>query len=98
MLEQIIKLKLYLFSNFILKSYIRNILFLRQDTTNFVNCFHFSYAGPEFQKIQSRWTESFSQTYLVSNREVIVASVDARGSAYQGFYLFLSNLSFIFEK
>ena len=48
------------------------------------------YAGPGSQKVQSRWVESFSQTYLVSNREYIVASVDARGSAYQGFSLLCS--------
>jgi len=43
------------------------------------------YAGPEFQKIQSIWTESFTQTYMVSSRDMIVASVDGRGSAFQGY-------------
>jgi len=43
------------------------------------------YAGPEFQKVQSRWTEGFAQTYMVSSRDIIVASVDGRGSAYQGY-------------
>lgn len=48
------------------------------------------YAGPEFQKIQSTWTKAFAQTYMVSEREVIVASVDGRGSAYQGLIIFFN--------
>jgi len=43
------------------------------------------YAGPEFQKVQSTWTNNFAQTYMVSSRDIIVASVDGRGSAYQGY-------------
>jgi len=43
------------------------------------------YAGPEFQKITSTWTKALAQTYMVSERDIIVASVDGRGSAYQGY-------------
>jgi len=44
----------------------------------------FRYAGIEFQKVQETWSRGFSQIYMVSNRDIIVASVDGRGSAYEG--------------
>ncbi|XP_078489096.1 prolyl endopeptidase FAP-like [Ciona intestinalis] len=43
------------------------------------------YAGPEFQKIQDVWRKGFAQTYMVSTRDVIVVSVDGRGSAFEGY-------------
>jgi len=50
-----------------------------------------SYAGPEFQKVQEVWTSGFTQTYMVSNRDIIVASVDGRGSAYEGEWLCMND-------
>lgn len=43
------------------------------------------YAGPEFQKVQDRWsgTVDFCQT-MVSEYDIICASVDGRGSAFEG--------------
>ncbi|CAK8673557.1 unnamed protein product [Clavelina lepadiformis] len=43
------------------------------------------YAGPEFQKVTDTWRKGFAQTYMVSARDIIVVSVDGRGSAYEGY-------------
>jgi len=44
----------------------------------------YRYAGPESQEVTETWARSFSQTYMVSHRDVIVASVDGRGTAFSG--------------
>jgi len=49
------------------------------------------YAGPEFQKITETWTTSMDQTYMVSDRQIIVASVDGRGSAFEGYKFMRAN-------
>lgn len=41
------------------------------------------YAGPEFQKVTDSWAPDFCQT-MVSEYDLICASVDGRGSAFQG--------------
>ena len=48
------------------------------------------YAGPEFQKVTDTWRKGFAQTYMVSTRNIIVASVDGRGSAYEGGWAWLN--------
>lgn len=42
------------------------------------------YGGPGSNKVTSSWKKSYTQTYMVSHHNVIVASVDARGSGRQG--------------
>lgn len=49
------------------------------------------YAGIEFQKVQETWRRGFAQTYMVSGRDMIVASVDGRGSAYEGYKFMREN-------
>lgn len=43
------------------------------------------YAGPEFQSITDTWTRGWASTHMVSDKNIIVASVDGRGSAYEGY-------------
>ena len=42
------------------------------------------YGGPGSNKVTSSWKKSYTQTYMVSHHNVIVASVDARGSGRRG--------------
>ncbi|CAK8673111.1 unnamed protein product [Clavelina lepadiformis] len=42
------------------------------------------YGGPGFQKVQDRWTRSWAPIHMVSQYDVIVVSLDARGSGYRG--------------
>lgn len=41
------------------------------------------YAGPEFQKVTDTWSPDFCQS-MVSEYDIICASVDGRGSAFEG--------------
>lgn len=41
------------------------------------------YAGPEFQKVTDEWSPDFCQS-MVSEYDIICASVDGRGSAFEG--------------
>nr|XP_039253153.1 prolyl endopeptidase FAP-like isoform X1 [Styela clava] len=43
------------------------------------------YAGPEFQSVNDIWTSGWSSTHMVSDKDIVVASVDGRGSAYEGY-------------
>ena len=44
----------------------------------------FRYAGPEFQSVTDVWTRGWATTHMVSDKNIVVASVDGRGSAYEG--------------
>ena len=45
------------------------------------------YAGPGSQAIRSRFSLDFSDHYMTSNREVILARLDARGSGNDNDFL-----------
>jgi len=42
------------------------------------------YGGPGFQKVQDRWTRSWAPIHMVSTYDIIVVSLDGRGSAFRG--------------
>ena len=41
------------------------------------------YAGPEFQKVEDRWSVDFCRS-MASEYDLVCASVDGRGSAFEG--------------
>lgn len=48
-----------------------------------MNCFLYRYAGPNSNQISDSFSISYSQ-YLVTNRSVIIALIDGRGSGLKG--------------
>jgi len=42
------------------------------------------YGGAGYQKVQDRWTRSWAPIHMVSTYDMIVVSLDARGSAFRG--------------
>lgn len=46
----------------------------------------FRYGGPGTQLVTDRWKIDWS-TYLASNKDYIIAQIDGRGSAGQGYQL-----------